>query len=280
MNATPADLLQGAIDCHVHSFPDVIPRKHDDIELVERARQSGMRAVVLKCHHGCTCERAYLLNRFFPDFRVFGGIVLNDPAGGLNPRAVEAALKMGASQVWMPTKSAANHQAHFGGRDGLSVVNGTKLRTEVTDILRLVADADANLATGHLSPEESFVLTEEALGLGVRRISVTHPEWGATAMPVAMQQKLAVNDGVFFERCLVSTQEGFPYTLPFEEMARQIRDVGPATTIAATDHGLPELPTPVEGMLDLIRRLLQAGFIESEVRLMVQTNPAKLLKLK
>lgn len=280
MSDDPAlSLLRGAIDCHVHSFPDVIARKLDDIQLVEQARAAGMRAVMLKCHHGCTCERAYLLNRFFPDFRVFGGLVLNDTAGGFNPHAVEAALQMGAAQVWMPTKSAANHRAHHGQRGGLTVLDGRRLRGAVVDVLRLVAAADAVLATGHLAPEESHILIEEARALGVRRISVTHPEWGVTAMPVAVQQALARDEGIFFERCLVSTRADLPFTVPFAEYVRQIRAVGVATTIAATDHGLPSLPTPVEGMATLVRQLLAAGFTAAEVRQMVQANPARLLKL-
>jgi hypothetical protein len=216
-----SDLLHGAIDCHVHSFPDVIPRKLDDVELVEQARAAGMRALMLKCHHGCTCERAYLLNRFFPDFHVFGGIVLNEQAGGLNPHAVEAALKMGAAQVWMPTKSAANHRGHLGERGGLAVLNGTRLRGEVVDIVRLIAAADANLATGHLSPEESRILVEEARALGVRRISVTHPEWGVTAMPVDTQRRLAAHGAVFFERCLVSSLAGFRFNVLFETIVER-----------------------------------------------------------
>src|SRR5262245_33723100 len=103
------DLLHGAIDTHVHSYPDVVARKLDDLAVVEQARAAGMRAVLLKSHVFSTAERAWLLSRLFPDFRVFGGITLNDTVGGLNPSAVEAALKLGAVQVWMPTLSAANH---------------------------------------------------------------------------------------------------------------------------------------------------------------------------
>jgi hypothetical protein len=270
-------LLSGAIDCHVHSFPDVIKRRVDDVELVEQARAAGMRALVLKSHVGSTCERAYLLNRFFPDFRVFGGIVLNDTIGGFNPRAVDAALAMGARQVWMPTKSAANHCRHLGGGGDLAILEGNRLRVAVRDIVRSVAAADAILATGHLSPDESRVLIEEALALGVRRISVTHPEWGVTAVPVAMQQQFAPSGAVFFERCLVSTQPDVPKHTVFATIADQIRAVGPATTIAATDYGMPHYPEPVVGMRALIQQLLGAGFNEHEVKLMVQGNPARLL---
>jgi len=276
---TTAEILTGAIDTHVHSSPDVIPRKLDDLELVEQARAAGMAGLVLKCHHACTCGRAYLLNRFFPDIRVFGGIVLNAAAGGFNPRAVEAALKMGATQVWMPTKSAANHQRHLGGRGGLTIFDGARLRDDVALILRQVAEADAILATGHLSPEESRVLVDEALAAGVSRISVTHPEWGVTAMPVAVQQKLASSGSVFFERCLVSTRPDLQATVPFETLVGQIRAVGVATTIAATDYGLPQLPTPLEGLADYAERLLQSGFSAADVRRMVRDNSARLLGL-
>ena len=274
-----ADLLQGAIDTHVHSSPDVIPRKLDDIELVEQARAAGMRAVVLKCHHGCTCGRAFLLNRMFPDFRVFGSIVLNDTVGGFNCRAVESALRMGATQIWMPTKSAANHQEHLGGRGGFTIFNGAKLRDDVRTILRQVAEADAILATGHLSPEESRVLIEEARAAGVKRISVTHPEWGVTAMPVEVQRSLAVSGAVFFERCLVSIHPGSKASVSFDTIVEQIRAVGVDSTIAATDYGMPHFATPAEGLRDYANRLLGSGFSLAEVRRMVRDNPARLLRL-
>jgi hypothetical protein len=281
METTPDEskLLLGAIDMHVHSAPDVIPRRLDDLEVVAQARAAGMRALVLKNHCCDTCGRAYLLNSMQGDVKVFGGLVLNDTVGGLNPRAVETALKMGGDEIWMPTKSAANHQGFFGGRGGLTVLEGATLRTEVRDIVRLIADAGAILATGHLSPEESRILIEHALAAGVRRISVTHPEWGVTAMPVEGQQRLAQTGAVFFERCLISTQAGFKFTVPFDVVAQQIRAVGVETTIAATDHGLPQIAAPVDAMRSYIRQLGAAGFTFAEISRMVRENPARLLRL-
>jgi len=272
------DLLQGAVDCHVHSYPDVIDRKVDDVSLVEQAQAAGIGGMVLKCHHGCTAERAWLLNRIQGDVQVLGGIVLNHQAGGLNPFAVDAALKMGATQVWMPTKSAANHQQHLGGKNGLCVLNGNKLVPQVVDILKQIAEADAVLATGHLSPEESRVLVLEALALGVRRISVTHPEWGVTAIPVTVQQELA-RDGVYFERCLVSIQPDIPQRVEFTAIANQIRQVGVNSTIAATDYGMPQYDTPSAGLREFVRRLVDAGFTPAEVAQMTSGNPRALLKL-
>lgn len=274
------DLIRGAIDTHVHSFPDVVARKLDDIALVEQARAAGMRGVLLKSHVFSTAERAWLLNRLFPDFHTFGGLTLNDTVGGFNPRAVDAALKMGAVQIWMPTLSAANHGAYFGGDGSLTVLDKGQLRPEVVQILRLIAANDAILATGHLSPIEAEQLIEAALEIGVMRLNVTHPEWPVTAMPLSVQARLAETGRVFLERCYVATQPGAPAPIDFQTIVAQIRATPIEQNIIASDFGMPQYGTPVEGLRRFIEELQGAGFSENDVRAMCQTNPARLLRLE
>jgi hypothetical protein len=274
------DLLRGAIDTHVHSFPDVVARKLDDLALIEQARAAGLRGLILKSHVFSTAERAWVLRKLYPDFLVFGGITLNDPVGGLNPAAVEAALQLGATQVWMPTLSAANHRQHLGTGGSLTVLDGHRVRSEALEILRLIAAADAILATGHLSPHESEILIEAALEQGVSRINVTHPEWPVTALPLPMQRRFAETGRVYLERCYVATQSGAPAPITFETIVSQIRATPLAQNIIASDFGMPQYATPVEGLRMFIDRLLIAGFKEEEVRALCQTNPARLLKLE
>ena len=274
------DLLHGAIDTHVHSSPDVVARKLDDLALVEQARAAGMRAVMLKSHVFSTAERAWLLSRLYPDFRVFGSITLNETVGGLNPRAVEAALKLGAAQVWMPTLSAANHNAHLGGGGSLTVLSNRKLRREVLDILRLIAAGDAILATGHLSPPETEMLVDAALEIGVSRVSITHPEWPVTAIPITVQERLARTERVFLERCYVATQPGAPAPISLDAIVAQIRSTPLSQNILASDFGMPQYDVPVEGMRRFIEELLAAGFEKQDVRSMCQTNSARLLQLE
>ena len=45
---TARGLLAGAFDMHVHSGPDVLPRKFDDAGLAKRAQSVGMAGFVLK----------------------------------------------------------------------------------------------------------------------------------------------------------------------------------------------------------------------------------------
>ncbi len=66
---TARGLLHGAYDMHVHSGPDLMPRKFDDIGLAERTRASGMAGFVLKSHYVCTADRASLIRSLYPDVK-------------------------------------------------------------------------------------------------------------------------------------------------------------------------------------------------------------------
>ena len=42
------ELIQGAYDLHVHSAPDVLPRKMTDVEMAKRIEESGMAGYAIK----------------------------------------------------------------------------------------------------------------------------------------------------------------------------------------------------------------------------------------
>jgi len=274
------DYLQGAIDIHVHSSPDVDRRRFDDIELAREASRAGMAAVLIKSHQNSTVERACLVSKVVPEIRVFGGLVLNQTVGGLNPAAVQLALKMGARQIWMPTRDALNHRRHFHQPGGISVFdqNG-ELSAAVNEILSAIARSECILGTGHLSQEETFALVKRANQMGVRRIVITHPEWGPTFYSCAMQRQLASYPAVMFERCFVSTTHlcGF---VPFATIEEAIGDVGVERTVLSTDLGQPDTPPPVEGLRLYTERLRASGFSPSDIHQMTHVNPAKLLSLE
>src|SRR6266849_10811285 len=175
------DYLEGAIDLHVHSAPDVDRRRFDDLQLARAAQEAGVGAVLIKSHQNSTVERAWLVSQCVPGIRVYGGLVLNETVGGLNPAAVRLALKLGARQIWMPTRSARNHRLHHGEAGGISILDGQgALLPVVVEILQDMAKSDCILGTGHLSPQETTALLDAASNLGVSKILVTHPEWGPT----------------------------------------------------------------------------------------------------
>ena len=101
--------LNGVIDMHVHAAPDICQRTYNDLELTAASIRAGARAIVIKGHHCSTVARAALCNAYnrmaFDSnaFVMYGGLALNYEAGGLNPKAVQTALEMGAKVIWLPT---------------------------------------------------------------------------------------------------------------------------------------------------------------------------------
>ena len=67
------DLLEGSIDMHIHSAPDVYPRILNDVELAVQAKEMGMRAIVIKNHFLITADRAQVATDA-AEFPGFGGI--------------------------------------------------------------------------------------------------------------------------------------------------------------------------------------------------------------
>jgi hypothetical protein len=294
---TTQGLLKGAYDTHVHSGPDVLPRKFDDFELARRAQERGMAGFVLKSHYICTADRATLVRKSFPGVEAFGGLALNNAVGGLNPIAVDIAGRLGNKVVWLPTVDSANELENVAGQRDESKLPywmgiAREMRAlgiagewiEVTDsdgkvvdaarqCLELIAKHDMVLATGHIRPSAMPAVVKAAREAGVRRIVITHPEFPTTLLSIAQQKELQKHD-VFFERCFTTPQSG---KIPWDHVYENVRQVGTSTTILATDLGQSTNPYVDEGLEQYIGRFLDAGFAENDLREMVHTNAASLL---
>ena len=42
------ELMQGAIDVHIHTGPDVFDRLVDDFEAAKQAKEAGMKVILIK----------------------------------------------------------------------------------------------------------------------------------------------------------------------------------------------------------------------------------------
>lgn len=268
--------LEDVIDLHVHAGPDVRPRKMRALELAQAARSAGMRGFLFKNHHVPTVVSAAVLREAVPGLEVFGGLVLNESVGGFNPFAVEAAVKMGAAEIWLPTLDAT-HQRAFRGHpnSGLCVLDEEgNLFDSVQEILGLVAGSECILGLGHLSFREMGAVIQAGRTLGMRKMLVNHPEINFLALSTAMQRELA-GPGVYFERCYVRDHS----SIDWNGLAKVIRDVGVETTVLATDLGQPDNLDPVTGMQEMLHQLAERGFTREELKIMACQNPAILLEL-
>ncbi len=291
------DLLNGAVDIHIHAGPATENRKQDMIDVARAARGAHMKAVVFKDHDTLTAGEASLVSKVVPGIGVFGGICLNYAVGGLNPRAVEIAIKFGAKVIYMPgldsvrtiervhvTKEAnviAGSVPLKDPQEGLSIfkegLDGDKMLPEVRDIIGLIAQADIILDTCHLSPRESFMLVEEAQKMGVNKIEINHPTNPIVGASLEEQKALA-SKGAYLNYTM---GECMPtgFRVKPDYIAECIKAVGPEHCLMCSDAGSPEGPNPLDAFKMFITIMLNRGISRQEIELMIKENPAKLLGL-
>lgn len=253
-------------DLHVHAAPDIWPRIGDDRQIVRWYADAGFSGCVLKSHYDATMGRAEAAGAGL-GLRVYGGQALNQHTGGINPAAVAAALSMGARVIWMPTADA--HTQHAAGlprlcgqRPGLSrtayAIPPVDWSTggHVRQILELIAEADALLATGHLSADEVGWLLSEARLAGVTRLLLTHPSYTVPAMNAAQAAEFT-GQGAYAEITAIQllSQPGCTAA----RLAAFVAAVGYHHVVLSSDAGQPGNPTPPEALYLLIDALAAEG---------------------
>jgi hypothetical protein len=284
--------IAGAVDLHCHPFPDLFPRLADDFDIVRAARDAGMKAILLKCHHESTVSRAYLVQRVIPGIRVFGGIVLNYYVGGLNAAAVEAALRLGGKEVWMPTVDAGYHAEVHGGTGGYDSQQGGrsqaegiwvtdkegKLRPEVKEVLELVAQHGAILGTCHLSPREIIALVREARSVGVEKIVITHPYFRVPNIDLdTLEEAARLGAMPEFGYCTVSP--AWQYAAP-EKIAQSVARIGASRCLLVSDTGQRHNPLPSEALRIFAQTVFEKGVPMDQVLQMISYNPMQLLDVE
>lgn len=291
------DLIRGGYDLHVHSAPDVLPRKMNDIEMARRIEESGMAGYAIKSHYFCTSERAQIIRELFPACDAVGTMTLNSSVGGINPSAVEMAARSGAKLIWFPTCDSAHERAYvLSGKykkqpywativqemaaDGNAAPTVTVLdeqgglTEEAWTVLRVMTKYNLILATSHMSHEETFALVKGAAETGVKKIIITHADFPTTFYTVEEQKKL-VDLGAYIEHCYTTWATG---KVDLETSIEQIKAIGADHVILATDLGQKTNIYPDEGMLAYATKLYEAGMSAEDVRKTTVYNPAALLK--
>jgi hypothetical protein len=218
--------------------------------------------------------------------KIYSYVVLNRALGGVNPTAVEAALFMGTDIVSMPTIDSIHHRETTPGIDPrerirpVPVTENGELIGAVAEVCRLVAKADAILATGHVSSDESAQLLEIAHKEGVRRFIVTHASSPRMSMPIDLQRQLAEKYSALIEHSYVATLEGhmgMPM-LPMSAIAEQISAVGATSCLMTTDLGQPENEIFADGLARFAEARVGLGISEEDVRIMVRDNAARVIE--
>jgi hypothetical protein len=275
-------VLAGAIDIHVHSDPDNVPRSVDGLEAAKLARANGMRGIVLKNHYDPTGGLAFLARKEAPGLEVFGGIDLNLPVGGMNPAAVEHMTKVAGGWgrvVWMSTFDAENQVRYSkADRPSVSVAADGRLLPATTAVISVIARHGLVLATGHVSAEEGLMLLREGRQRGVEHMVVTHA-MNAPVMMNVPQMQGAAREGAFIEFVGGSLASADARTR-IDRFADAIRKIGVQFCILSSDLGQKGNALPPDGFAAFLLALRDRGFSEEEIGRMSKENPARLLGLR
>lgn len=284
-------LLKGAIEMHCHSTPSLFPRKQTDWELIEDVKVAGMAGVIIKAHEAQTVDRTALIRLKEPQLHVYGGLACNYFTGGLSPTAVDAAIRLGAKIIWMPTFSAQEHRRHFAKKktrfftserplthpeEGLEIWDENRnVLPEVHEILELIAESNVILATGHIAPAEVMVLVDTAKEHGVEKILIQHTDLGIARVPYELETEL-VKKGCILEKCYLACSGDFK-DLTIEEMAESIKHLGAEHCVMVTDYGQKHNIPPIQALSQFIGEMLECGITEKQIERMVVHNPKQLL---
>ena len=283
---------QGAIDVHVHSEPDVFGRSMDDIDIAVLAKRKGMRALVLKNHVTMTADRAALVMKAVPGIELFGGVVLNNAVGGINPAAVEWMHRMSGGRgkvVWLPTFDSDKHIKTLVDRNGTGIVvaPGGKVTPEVEAVLKIIARENLVLATSHVHAQEVVAVVKRARQLGVKNILITHALTNIPGLSMAQAKEVA-GMGAYIEYCYLQSMTGPDAQhawmrhwtkVTLADLANTVRELGADHIVLSTDLGQRGNMTHPDGMELMIEGLLREGVSQADIDRMIKRNPARLLGL-
>jgi len=295
MDERAPELLEGAGDPHIHTSPSLVPNRKSDIwRLVDACERWRMAFGVVKWHHGDSVTAVEVVNSVHHGpFRLYGGLVLNAPVGGLNPYAVDVAVTLGAKIVWLPTLDADGHGraiGQLGGfpfqqvrrtrlpETGIRIVDeGGELKAEMKDILSILSGSETVLATGHITTEEIIRLEEfirrEGLDL---HLLVNHIDFSVPNLTVKDVETLSAAN-VWFELAYFTVSAlGHSST----EAIKHLVETNPtAQFVLATDSGQQKNPICPEAMLDFVSLLLDGGVSKARLDLMLHRNTRELLMI-
>lgn len=282
------DIIRQTIDIHLHIGPEIIPRKYT-VDTLIKDQAGKLGGAVLKNHF---CATSPFLKK--GRLKLFGGIVLNNAVGGLNPQAVYAAsiISNQPIMVWFPTINAENFlqksefeiapewvkKKGFAARKAKNVklvivTKNGRITKKAIEVLRMIKRCKAVLATGHIAWKESVLLINKARKMGIRKIVITHPIYQRIDMPISVQKMLA-RKGCFMEQ---SYSMYAIDKIPIAEIAKQIKQVGSKSVILSSDVGQTFSPSPSQSLKEFTILLKKEGLTQNELFEMLVKNPRRLL---
>jgi hypothetical protein len=284
------ELVEDAVDLYVHSSPDPIPRRFNDIELAHELAAAKLAGAVHR-HHSCsTVERAALV-REVTGFGMWGAVEVSPMAGGLDPTVVEVGLRQGAPIVALPMLSGSGFRVFrtsvsvdirdsFDDGDTPVVDGDGSLLPAAVTIMELVRDSGATLIAGYLVASELLAVVGGAFDLGLERVVLSNPIGRGYCLDHVVIEEacsfgpLVVELSVYQLHAFGPRAPGASYV---DEAVALIDSLGANRFVLSSDGGAAGAPGPHELLAWGCQALIDRGVDHEDVRRMVTENPAALL---
>lgn len=298
--------VRDAIDIHCHAHEG----QQDALALAKYASECGMAGILFKTITGMSNEGA-TVRQIEDDLAAWAGETGIAPvrcwaghllgASGEAPTVEEAVASIdgGVIALWLPVFNHANTYATVGGRNiwwdkdadpdahseplpwdqaldlGHYLLDSAgALKSEIKDILKVIAERDVALFFGHATHKEIFLIAEEVVRLGIRCAVIDHPYSPFVNLSVAQMKELAAA-GIL----LNFTFDELSPLLGVDpaKMYAAIREVGVGHFTLSSDAGEPLFPNSVEAMR-LVRGYMEAfGLTQDELYQTCTVNPARVI---
>ena len=285
------ELLQGAIDCHIHAFPDFVHRSQDIIQIAIDASKAGMRALAFKDHWNISANAAYLTQRHI-DYLMQNGelthrVEIYGGAGtcfGINPEAIRVATAVSELQDdlvpdlhFLRLLAWRRPSGEGQGPPGRRNLGQGVARSDRSD-----GNGGGQARRHRLRPHR--LRGTAAARASWRRRSACAPRSiircsSSTSCLLDEMKQLAdlgIYVGTYCQPMIPSLYQ--PVADPMETIST-IKAIGAERCIIGSDFGQVLHMDSIDGMRVFIRALLAFGIKESEVKVMLQDNPAKLMYL-
>ena len=297
MDIDTIDLI-GRYDNHIHCCPHINARSLNIYNAVQDAEREKMTAIGLMDNFSVTSGYASLIKSIFKDYKVkvFGGLIMEPYAGGINPDNLQALMKYSYGDFDQVFKfvSFPTHHTQFVAKQEkrndeyvancFSLYKLQKVNRDVLAILDLIAHNKLVLNTGHLSDDETINLISLAKNHGITKILVPANHLKKeTLIEINTLIKVFIEFSYFF----ISKATNIPFTpidgdkhiihgLEKKKLSELIQTATIKNVILSSDCGVSVLPRPVDGLKIFIREVLKLGFTMQDIDTMTKTNPRKL----
>jgi len=281
------ECMDGAIDHHIHAYPDFVYRSQDQIDIAIDAAQGKMRGVGFKDHYNLTAGAAYLTQRYIDllveeeilDCRVevFGGMGFNF---GMNVETAEkAAMYPKCKMFWFPTFNSAGY-LRFAGKDpkkGVALVSDKgEVLPAVEEIVNIAVENKIGIGLGHTDIKELLPLAEHCKSVGARAVT-DHPLLELNKLQMSDMKQIAkygVKIGTYCQPMIPSLYQ--PVADPFETV-NVIREIGAKNCCSGSDFGQVLHINSIDGVRVFIRALMAFGVKKDDINLIMKDSPAWLL---